>query len=81
VDNTAPIVSAIAVPSANLRNTSAQITFTTDELAKATVLYGTTYATGCNYGNSQAATSYVLSQSVYLSNLTPYRLLLLCKSD
>ncbi|MEK7460307.1 MAG: glycine-rich domain-containing protein [Patescibacteria group bacterium] len=77
-DTTPPSASNIQVPVGTLRNTSAQITFTTDELATAQVLYGTTLASACNFGTNQTSSSYVTSQSIYLSNLAPSTLYYFC---
>ncbi|MBI3634293.1 MAG: fibronectin type III domain-containing protein, partial [Candidatus Yonathbacteria bacterium] len=73
-DTTAPTIDSatVAVPTATLKNTSAVITFTTNELAIAKVYYGTTnYGTACNsYGTHITTTSYVTAQSVSLTGLT-----------
>ncbi|PIQ80079.1 MAG: hypothetical protein COV79_02390, partial [Parcubacteria group bacterium CG11_big_fil_rev_8_21_14_0_20_41_14] len=77
-DTTAPTISLIAVPEANLRNTSAQITFTTDELSTSQILYGTTLASSCDFGTNQPSPSYATSHSVYLSNLAANTLYYFC---
>ncbi len=70
LDVTAPVASAIATSS--VLSTSAVVTFTTDELATSTVLYGTTnLGSACNYSNSAATNGiYTLSQSISLTGLT-----------
>lgn len=68
LDTTAPTVTSPAVPSANLKNTSAQVTFTTDEIAVGTVEYSTQAAN--NYALSATSGSYTTSHSIYLTGLT-----------
>lgn len=69
-DTTPPTIapSSILVPSADLKNTSAHITFTTDELAKADVQYKKSTD---NTWTTASSVSYVLVQSVYITGLTP----------
>jgi len=69
-DTTAPTISpaSIIVPSANLKNTSALVTFTTDELAKGTVQYKKSTDVSWTTVNSA---SYVLAHSIYIQGLTP----------
>ncbi|MCK9345220.1 MAG: beta-propeller fold lactonase family protein [Candidatus Pacebacteria bacterium] len=70
-DTTAPASSSITAPTDNIRNTSAAVAFTTNELATAEVLYGTTHAASCNYAGTPVSTPYyVTSQSVNLTGLT-----------
>ncbi|MFZ2983523.1 MAG: fibronectin type III domain-containing protein, partial [Minisyncoccia bacterium] len=67
-DTTAPVIGGIVVPSATLRNTSAVITFTTDELAKGTVQYK---INGNEGWTTVASLSYVLAHSISIQGLTP----------
>ncbi len=67
-DTTPPAISAVAVPSATLKNTSALVTFTTDELAKGTVQYK---KVGDSGWTTVASLTYSLSHSIYLEGLAP----------
>lgn len=63
-----PVITAVAVPAANVRNTSAQVTFTTDEIAQATVQYR---VNGTIPWTTVSSVSYLTSQSTYLTALVP----------
>lgn len=69
-DTTAPTIepSSILVPVDNLKNTSVQVTFTTDELAKGEVEYR---QNGSSTWIAVPSVSYVLSHSIYIQNLLP----------
>ncbi len=69
-DTTAPTIDpgSILVPGGNLKNTSVQVTFTTDELAKGEVEYR---QNGSSTWIAASSVSYVLSHSMYIQNLTP----------
>jgi len=69
-DTSAPTVSSVSVPSGTIRNTSAVVEFTTNELATAKVFYGTVYDASCNYAASVETAYYVTAQSVTLTGLT-----------
>lgn len=67
-DTTPPVISNIAVPAGNIKNTSAQVTFTTDKLTQATVQYRVSGQVGWN---TVSNISYLTNQSVYLTGLIP----------
>ncbi|MCF7898340.1 MAG: hypothetical protein K9L31_00110 [Candidatus Pacebacteria bacterium] len=69
-DTTPPTIepASILLPGANLKNTSVQVTFTTDELAKGEVEYR---PNGSSTWVSVPSVSYVLSHSIYIQNLSP----------
>lgn len=69
-DTTAPTIepASILVPGGNLKNSSVQVTFTTDELAKGEVEYR---QNGSSTWTTVSNLSYVLSHSIYIQNLTP----------
>ncbi|MFA5131802.1 MAG: beta-propeller fold lactonase family protein [Candidatus Paceibacterota bacterium] len=60
-----PIITNVAV--SDVKNTSAKVTWTTDDLALSEVDYGTSIS----YGHVQQSRSYVTSHSVYITGLTP----------
>jgi hypothetical protein len=64
VDNTPPVISNVTVQS--VTHNSAQIVWTTDELANSTIEYGTTLAFGSNASNA----SFVLTHTIPLAGLS-----------
>jgi len=62
-DTTPPVISSVSAGS--ITNTSAVITWTTDEAADSEVQYGTT----TSYGSSQSNASYVTAHSITLTGL------------
>ncbi len=67
-DVTPPTITNIAVPPANIKNTTAQITFTTDKLTQATVQYR---VSGTTPWSTYSNISYLKDQSVYITGLMP----------
>ncbi len=69
-DTTPPVItsSSIQVPSSSLKNSSAIVTFTTDELAKGTVQYR---KSGTTSWTTVSGLTYSLSHNVYIQGLTP----------
>jgi len=64
-DTTPPVISGVSA--GTITDTSAIITWTTDEAADSEVQYGTT----TSYGSSESNSSYVTSHSITLSGLSP----------
>ena len=64
-DYTLPTISNVVI--SDIKNTSAKITWTTDELSNSSVDYGYTNS----YGAQTTSQSFVTSHSLYLNNLTP----------
>ncbi len=69
-DTTPPVItsSSIQVPSSSLKNSSAIVTFTTDELAKGTVQYR---KSGTTSWTTISGLTYSLSHSIFIQGLTP----------
>ena len=63
-DNTAPTISNVVI--SDIKNTSAKITWTTDELSNSKAEFGVTTA----YGSQNTDQSYTTSHSVYITGLT-----------
>jgi len=68
-DTTPPIISAV---NASAINTTANITWTTDEAANSTVNYGNTTALGTLQSNSTSATSHLIALTSLTSAMTYY---------
>ena len=64
-DSTPPTISSVVI--SDVKNTSAKVTWTTDELSNSRVDYGTTNS----YGTQSSDQSFVTSHTVYLNNLSP----------
>ncbi len=64
-DTVAPNVTSVSI--SDIKNTSAKVTFTTDELSTGRADYGLTNS----FGSTASSTSYVTSHSVYITGLTP----------
>lgn len=67
-DVTPPTITNVAVPAGNIKNTSAQVTFTTDKLTQATVQYR---VNGTTPWSTYSNISYLKDQSVYITGLVP----------
>lgn len=67
-DVTPPVITNVLVPAVNIKNTSAQVTFTTDKLTQATVQYR---VSGTIPWSTYSNISYLKDQSVYITGLVP----------
>ena len=68
-DTTGPVISDVSVPMATLKNTSARITWTTNEAATTKIEWGTISGSYGNESEKDTATL-VTSHSIYISGLT-----------
>ncbi len=77
IDNSSPVMSDLSV---SVSNASANISFTTDDLANVSISYGPSTSLGSSYSNSSFSTGHFAALSSLSSNTTYYYNVTLCNN-